>query len=139
MQNIVGQEFDKAYIMKVTKRTDWDFDKTINDLLDYKEKQNEKEKTKKTETETKKSPMRKDLGKISQNEEMLKAIPLINEKKSSVSFNKNGTNLGDNLITDSVVNMKNVRKLSKDDMKELPLIKNNWNKIYPTINYPEYF
>lgn len=138
IKNVTGNEFDKAYILKISERSNWDFDKTINCLLDYKEnllkKQAEKQqlpvKENKKVVEALKNP---------HIEELNKNVHIISQKSANQQSSHRGSGNNDVLIADGSQFPKNIRKLSTNDIKELPLNKANWNASYPIINYPEFY
>lgn len=140
VRNVIGDDLDAPYILKVSDRNDWDFDKTVNALLDYKEKQAAKAKAKKEEPPKPKtvlpnipvppSPISK--------KDSIRQVDLDGGSRPSLTGRKASGRFGsDGLFTEGSLNVKNIRKLSKDDLKELPLRKDNWNAPYPVINYPE--
>lgn len=140
---MIGTSLDAPYILKVSDRNDWDFDKTINALLDYKEKQETKAKAKKEEPPKPKTAVPNLLNALAppspiSKRDSTRQFDLDSQSRPSLTGRKMSGRLGaDGFITDGGPNVKNIRKLSKDDLKELPLRKDNWNSAYPVINYPE--
>ena len=138
---VVGSDFDTHYIVKILEKHNYDMEKTVDALLDYKDKLEERKNKVKPQkaaqlpakpTGQAPAPVNNAAPAKSQSLVQKQGTP----NKQSEKPKKQVDEPSSPMITDEY-SRKNSRKFSKDEIKELPLDKKNWNTVYPLINYSE--
>ena len=130
---IVGKDFDTAYIVKILEKYNYDFERTVDALLDYKVKLEERKKKKETEVKKVVAAPKAPPAQPKQ--------PI--HKESTMGSHKDGPKKGDDESNPATMVegyiRQNSRKLSKDEIKELPLDRKKWNTLYPIVKYGKLF